>query len=71
MIHGFETYKFHCKNLWTHLTGCNDNDDDGDLLRSYLTIIANMVSLNDLRVPVKKNLRQHQLSIFIHISKTC
>ena len=33
--------------------GCNDNDDEKDLLRSYLLITTNMVSLNDATVSVK------------------
>ena len=36
------------------LAGCNDNDDDRDLLRSYLLIKTSMVSLNiDAEVYVK------------------
>ena len=39
--------------LWRVLAGCNDNDDDRDLLRSYLLIKTSMVSLNDAEVYVK------------------
>ena len=41
---------FYCNSeLWTKLSWCNDNDDDGDLLRLYHLITTNMVSLNGAR----------------------
>ena len=43
----------YCLWRWRVLTGCNDNDDDRDLLRSYLLIKTSMVSLNDAEVYVK------------------
>lgn len=37
----------------TH-NGCNDNDDERDLLRSYLLITTNMVSLYDATIHISK-----------------
>lgn len=57
------------------LTGCNDNDDDRDLLRFYLLITTSMVSLNDAEVYVQgattfwiHNIRSQQFTKVKHVN---